>query len=349
MDERLTISLDAMGGDNAPQAIVQGMQIARTRLANVDFLLFGDQTKLEPLLDSNPRNACGSVEIRHTDQAVSGADKPSRVLRTGRTSSMWLAVDAVARDEANGIVSAGNTGAFMVASKFLLRMLPGIDRPALVQMVPTVRGRTVLLDLGANIDCDANNLVEFAVMGQAFARIALNVEQPTVGLLNMSANESDGDATVRTAASILRRGMPTGFRGCVEGHDILAGTVDVVVTNGFSGNIVLKTIEGTAKLHLHFLRAAVSASLMAPLGYLLARRSLRRVRQKTDPRNYNGGMFLGLNGIAVKSHGATDAVGYASAIGIAVKLASLGINERIKAEMARLKAPSPPQAASATA
>jgi len=341
MTERLTLSLDAMGGDNAPQAVIEGMQIARTRMANVDFILFGDQAKLEPLLDAQPRTAGGRVEIRHTDQVVSGDDQPSRILRKGRSSSMWLAVDAVARGEAHGVVSSGNTGAFMAASKFLLRMLPGIDRPALVQVMPTERGKTVLLDLGANIDCNANNLVEFAVMGQAFGRIALNVEQPTVGLLNITADEFEGDATVRAAAVILRKAMPATFQGCIEGHDIMAGTVDVVVTNGFSGNIVLKAIEGTTKLYPHFLRAAVSASWTASLGYLLARRGLLRVRQKADPRNYNGGMFLGLNGIAVKSHGSTDAVGYASAIGMAVRLASLGINERIKAEMELLKTASP--------
>lgn len=341
MNDRLTISLDAMGGDNAPEAVVEGMQIARARLTNVDFLLFGDQAQLDPLLDAHPGNARGRVEIRHTDQVVSGADKPSLILRSGRKSSMWLAVDAVARGEAHGVVSSGNTGAFMIASKFQLRMLPGIDRPALVQVIPTERGKTVLLDLGANIDCNANNLVEFAVMGQAFGRIALSVDQPSVGLLNLTADEAEGDPIVRAAASILRQAMPETFRGCIEGHDILAGTVDVVVTNGFSGNIVLKSIEGMTKLYPHFLRAAVSSSWMASLGYLLARRGLLRVRQKADPRNYNGGMFLGLNGIAVKSHGSTDAVGYASAIGIAAKLASLGVNERIKAEMALLKAPSP--------
>jgi len=343
---RLTISLDAMGGDNAPEAIVEGMQIARTQLDNVDFLLFGDRAKLEPLLADSPKKARGNVEIRHTDQVISGEDKPSRVLRTGRTSSMWLAVDAVARGEAAATVSAGNTGAFMVAAKFLLRMLPGIARPALVQIIPTERARTVLLDLGANIDCDANNLVEFAVMGQAFARIALNLEQPTVGLLNMTSDESAVDPTVRAAAAILRQAMPGSFHGCVEGNDILAGTVDVVVTNGYSGNIVLKTIEGMTKLYLRFLRSAVSASWMASVGYLLARRSLQRVRQETDPRKYNGGMFLGLNGIAVKSHGSTDAIGYASAIRIAAKLASLGINERISSEMANLKAASVSEPAS---
>ena len=347
MTGRVTISLDAMGGDNAPDVVVQGVQIARTRLPHVDFLLFGDQAKLAPLLDQAPElQAC--CQLRHTDQAVKGGDKPSQVLRQGRQTSMWLAVDAVARGEAAGVVSAGNTGALMAMSKYVLRMLPGIDRPAIAGFFPTERGESVMLDLGANVDCDANNLVEFAVMGEVFARIVLGIESPTVGLLNVGSEEMKGNDSVRTAASILRQGnLPLAFHGFVEGNDIAGGVVDVVVSDGFTGNIALKSAEGIAKLYTRFLRDAFSSSWLARLGYLMARSALVKVKLRTDPRRYNGAMFLGLNGIAVKSHGGTDAVGFANAIGVAVELVTHGFNDRIKQELERLKAveDSPAQAA----
>ncbi len=336
-----------MGGDNAPGVVVQGVQIARNRLPHVDFLLFGDQAKLTPLLDLAPElKAC--CQLRHTDQAVKGDDKPSQVLRQGRKTSMWLAVDAVARGEAAGVVSAGNTGAMMAVSKYVLRMLPGIDRPAIAGFFPTERGESVMLDLGANVDCDANNLVEFAVMGEVFARIVLGIERPTVGLLNVGSEEMKGNDSVRTAASILRQGnLPLTFYGFVEGNDIAGGAVDVVVSDGFTGNIALKSAEGLAKLYTRFLRDAFSSSWLARLGYLLARSALVKVKLRTDPRRYNGAMFLGLNGIAVKSHGGTDAVGFANAIGVAAELVTHGFNDRIKQELERLKAveDSPAQAA----
>ncbi|HXP95946.1 MAG TPA: phosphate acyltransferase PlsX [Telmatospirillum sp.] len=347
MTARVTISLDAMGGDNAPDMVVQGVQIAHTRLPHVDFLLFGDQAKLTPLLDLAPelKECC---QLRHTDKAVKCDDKPSQVLRQGRQTSMWLAVDAVARGEAAGVVSAGNTGALMAMSKYVLRMLPGIDRPAIAGFFPTERGESVMLDLGANVDCDANNLVEFAVMGEVFARIVLGIERPTVGLLNVGSEEMKGNDSVRTAAAILRQGnLPLTFYGFVEGNDIAGGAVDVVVSDGFTGNIALKSAEGLAKLYTRFLRDAFSSSWLARLGYLMARSALIKVKLRTDPRRYNGAMFLGLNGIAVKSHGGTDAVGFANAIGVAVELVTHGFNERIKQELERLKAveDSPAQAA----
>jgi len=334
---RMTISLDAMGGDKAPDVVIQGVQIAHTRLPHVDFLLFGDQAKLEPLLEQMPelKSVC---HIRHTDQFVSGDDKPSQVLRQGRQSSMWLAVDAVSKGEAAAVVSAGNTGALMAVSKFVLRMLPGIARPAIAGFFPTKRGETVMLDLGANVDCDARNLVEFAVMGEVFARIVLGIEQPTVGLLNVGSEELKGNDAVRAAAAALRESpLPIKFHGFVEGNDIAAGTVDVVVTDGFTGNIALKSAEGLAKLYTHFLREAFSSSWLARIGYLLARSALVKVKLRTDPRRYNGAMFLGLNGIAVKSHGGTDAIGFANAIGVAAELITHGFNERIKRELERLQ------------
>lgn len=281
----------------------------------------------------------GAYTIRHAPDAVSADAKPGQVLRTGRQSSMWLAADAVAKGEAAGVVSAGNTGALMAVSKFVLRTLPGIDRPAIAGFFPTERGESVMLDLGANVDCNANNLIEFAVMGEVFARALLNIEKPTVGLLNVGSEEMKGNDAVRQAAAVLKDGgLPIRFYGFVEGTDIGLGTVDVIVTDGFTGNIALKTAEGMAKLYSRFLKDAFKSSWLAKLGYLLAKPALHKVKMRTDPRRYNGAMFLGLNGIAVKSHGGTDAIGFANAIGVAVDLVTHGFNERIKQEFETLKA-----------
>ena len=348
MTARLTISLDAMGGDNAPDVVVDGVELAHTRMPHVDFLLFGDQARLDPLIDRHPhlRQVC---QVRHTDKAVKGDDKPSQVLRNGRQSSMWLAVDAVAQGQAAAIVSAGNTGALMAISKFVLRMLPGIDRPAIAGFFPTERGETVMLDLGANVDCSANNLVEFAIMGEVFARILLGIEEPSVGLLNVGSEDVKGNEAVRSAAAILREHhLALRFHGFVEGNDIAAGTVDVVVSDGFTGNIALKSAEGLAKLYTRFLREAFSSSFLARIGYLLAKPALVKVKMRTDPRRYNGALLLGLNGIAVKSHGGTDSVGFANAIGVAAELVTHSLNERIRGELAILKSENDPDAQAAT-
>jgi len=344
----VTIALDAMGGDNAPEVVIEGVRIAHERHPQVDFKLFGDKARLDALMAALPPPVRGVCELTHTDQIVKGQDKPSQVLRHGRQTSMWLAVDAVQRGVAAGVVSAGNTGALMAVSIFVLRMLPGIARPAIACFFPTERGETVVLDLGANVECDTDNLVQFAVLGEVFARTVLGIEQPIVGLLNVGSEELKGNDAVRGAAAILREGnLPIRFHGFVEGDDIPKGTVDVVVTDGFTGNIMLKTAEGTAKFYTRLLRDAFDNSLVARIGYLLARRSLLKVKLRTDPRRYNGAMFLGLNGIAVKSHGGTDAVGFANAIGVAVDLIAQGYNDRIKADLSRLHAPAvaTPQAA----
>ncbi|MGE5546533.1 MAG: phosphate acyltransferase PlsX [Solirubrobacterales bacterium] len=343
MSAPVTISIDAMGGDHAPDMVVEGVKLAHVRLPHVRYLLFGDAARIEPLLDRWPEIR-GVVTVHDTPEWVAMDAKPSQVLRTGRRSSMWLAVDAVAKGEAAGVVSAGNTGALMAVSKFVLRMLPGIDRPAIAGMFPTERGETVMLDLGANVDCNANNLVEFAVMGEVFARHVLGLERPTVGLLNVGSEEVKGNDAVKAAANALREsGLPIRFHGFVEGNDICAGTVDVVVADGFTGNIALKTAEGTVKLYSTFLKEAFKSSILAKFGFLLARQALTKVKVRTDPRRYNGAMFLGLNGIAVKSHGGTDAFGFANAIGVAVDLVAHGYNDRIRKEIERLKPVEAPQ------
>jgi phosphate acyltransferase len=332
----VTISIDAMGGDKAPAIVVDGVRMAHVRSPHVHFLLFGDSAQVQPLLDRYPELR-SVVTLRHTDESVSNDAKPGQVLRTGRRSSMWLAADAVAKGEAAGVVSAGNTGALMAVSKFVLRTLPGIDRPAIAGMFPTERGETVMLDLGANVDCDTNNLVQFAVMGEVFARTVLGLEQPSIGLLNVGSEELKGNDAVKGAANALREStLPIRFHGFVEGNDICAGTVDVVVTDGFTGNIALKTAEGTVKLYSTFLKEGFKSSLLAKIGYVFAKQALGKVKVRTDPRRYNGAMFLGLNGIAVKSHGGTDAFGFANAVGVAIDLVTHGFNDRIRKEFARL-------------
>ncbi|HEY9566786.1 MAG TPA: phosphate acyltransferase PlsX, partial [Thalassobaculum sp.] len=263
-------------------------------------------------------------------------EKPSAALRAGRGSSMRLAIDLVGTGEADCVVSAGNTGALMAMAKFVLRPVRGIDRPAIAGMFPTLRGESAMLDLGANIDCDATNLVQFAVMGQIFARTVLGLDRPVVGLLNVGSEEQKGHEAIREAATLLRgiKGMPFDFHGFVEGDDIPAGTVDVVVTDGFSGNVALKTAEGTARLIGQFLRDAFGSSLLSKVGYLLARPAIGQLRQRMDPRRYNGAVFLGLNGIAVKSHGGTDALGFANAIGVAADMARHGFLDTVKRELA---------------
>ncbi|MGH6959775.1 MAG: phosphate acyltransferase PlsX, partial [Dongiaceae bacterium] len=274
-----------------------------------------------------------------------GEDKPSVALRSGRGSSMRLACDAVRDGEAAGVVSAGNTGALMAIAKFVLKTLPGIDRPAIASYFPTIRGESVMLDLGANVECDANNLVQFAVMGNVFARTVLGVLEPTIGLLNVGSEELKGHEAVREANALLRNTpLPGRFHGFVEGDDIAKGTVDVFVTDGFTGNITIKTIEGTAKLYSEFLRHTLKTSMLSRLGYLLARPALNGLRVRLDPRRYNGAIFLGLNGIAVKSHGGTDALGFANAIGVAVDMVVHGAIDKIKEDFGRLTAPTLPDA-----
>jgi phosphate acyltransferase len=342
----VTIALDAMGGDRAPAMVLNGADIALERHPGVRFLLFGNEAQIAPLLARLPRLR-GAATLHHTDEVVLDDAKPSQALRSGRRTSMRMAIDAVADGRADGVVSAGNTGALMAIAKFVLKTLPGIDRPAIATMFPTRRGETVMLDLGANVECDADNLVQFALMGDVFARTVLGLVQPTVGLLNVGSEDLKGNDAVRGASARLRGGMtPIRFYGFVEGGDIAAGTVDVIVTDGFTGNVALKSMEGVAKLFGESLRASFRHSLSARIGYLFARGALKKLATRLDPRRYNGAMFLGLAGIAVKSHGSTDAFGFANAIGVAVDLKVNGFLQKIIDELGRLsKEPAPERSA----
>ncbi len=336
MSDGITIALDAMGGDGAPAIVLKGAEIALQRHPGVRYLLFGAEEEVRPLLTRLP-SLREAATLFHTSEIVAADARPSLALRTGRQSSMRLAIDAVAEGRADGVVSAGNTGALMAMAKFALKMLPGIDRPAIASFFPTQRGESVMLDLGANTECDAENLVQFALMGDVFARTVLGLVEPTVGLLNVGAEDLKGNDAVREASARLRLAMtPIRFYGFVEGDDIAAGTVDVVVTDGFTGNVAVKTAEGTAKLFSEFLDAAFRHSLLARFGYLFARGALRKLRMRSDPRRYNGAMFLGLDGIAVKSHGSTDAFGFANAIGVAIDMRVNGFLDKIRADLARL-------------
>jgi glycerol-3-phosphate acyltransferase PlsX len=296
--------------------VIPGAAIALSRHPDTEFLLFGDRATIEAQLARHPAMAAASRVI-HTDVAVSMQDKPSQALRRGRrTSSMWLAIDAVKKGDADVAVSAGNTGALMAMARFNLHTLPGIDRPAIAAVWPTLRGDCVVLDLGATIGGDARHLVALAVMGSAMASVLFNLERPTVGLLNIGVEEIKGHEEIREAAELLRAmNLPQlDYVGFVEGDGIGKGAADVIVTEGFSGNIALKAAEGTARQINDFLRAALSRTWRSRIGYLFAKRAFRELRDKLDPSKSNGGVLLGLNGVVVKSHGGTDAEGFAYAV-----------------------------------
>ena len=336
MSASLAISLDAMGGDNAPEMVVRGAELARVRFPSIRYRFFGDEKRIRPLLARLPALEAVS-DIRHTDIMVKNEDRPSQALRSGRGSSMRLAIDAVASGEYQAVVSAGNTGALMAMAKFVLKTLPGIDRPAIASILPTIHGECVMLDLGANVDCDASNLVQFAVMGNVFARTVLGIREPSVGILNVGVEELKGHDAVRMAAQILKdAALPGQFVGFVEGDGIAKGSADVVVTDGFTGNVALKTTEGTAKLYSQFLRQCFRSSILARIGYLLAKSALGALQARVDPRRYNGAIFMGLNGICVKSHGGTDAFGFASAIGVAVDMVANDAIDKMKHDFMQL-------------
>lgn len=326
--------------------VVGGANIARQRFPDVRFLFFGRSGEVAPLLDRMKSLKAVSTLIDAED-VVRGDERPSVALRSGRKSSMRLAINAVAEGAAAGVVSAGNTGALMAMAKFALKTIPGVDRPAIASYFPTMSGETVMLDLGANVQCDARNLVEFAVMGSAFARCVLGVVEPRYGLLNVGSEEIKGHEELQEASARLRNvSLPGTFVGFVEGDDITKGTVDVIVTDGFTGNVALKTAEGTAKLIAELIRRTFRSSLLARLGYLLARPAFFKLRKRIDPRRYNGAVFVGLNGVAVKSHGGTDALGFANAIGVAVDMARNGMIKILRDDFAALEASaSKPQAA----
>ena len=336
MPDKVRIALDAMGGDHGASVLLPGAEISLIRHPDTEYVMFGDEKVVGPVLDRHPRLKA-ATRLVHTDVAIRMDDKPSQALRRGRwKSSMWLALDAVKKGEADVAVSAGNTGALMAMSRFALHMMPGVERPAIAGVWPTLRGESIVLDVGASIGADEAHLINLAAMGSAMARVLFDIERPTVGLLNIGVEEVKGLEQVREAGRILRQTTFPEFvyHGFVEGDDIGNGTVDVVVTEGFAGNIALKSAEGTARQLVTYLRSAMNRRWTSKLGYLLARPAFHMLREKMDPRKSNGGVFLGLNGIVIKSHGGADAEGTASAIDLGYDMVRYELLAKIGQSMA---------------
>ena len=337
------IAIDAMGGDFGPAVTIAGAAVALERYPELTFLFYGKEAEVSPVLDKYASLKAVSSVV-HCDVAVSMDDKPSQALRQGRwKSSMWKSIEAVKAGEAEACISAGNTGALMAMSRFCLRTMARVERPAIAAVWPTLRGESVVLDVGATIGADAQQLVDFAVMGAAMARALFEIERPTVALLNVGVEEIKGQEEVKEAGRMLREcALSTlSYEGFVEGDDLGKGTVDVVVTEGFAGNIALKTAEGTAKQIAEYLRAAMSRTLLAKIGYFFAKGAFDHLREKMDPRKVNGGVFLGLNGVVVKSHGGTDAEGFAAAIAVGRDMARNGLLKKIEADIGAFHARHP--------
>ncbi len=332
------IAIDAMGGDEGVRVMVSGAALARRRHDQFRFLLVGDEARIKAALDQHPGMA-GASEILHCDDVVGGDERPTQALRRAKTTSMGLAINAVKTGECAAAVSGGNTGALMAMSKLALRTMPGIDRPALAALMPTLGDNDVImLDLGANTECDARNLVQFAIMGAAYSRIVTGLEAPRVRLLNIGTEETKGKTDLQDAAALLREatGLSLAFEGFVEADKINRGEVDVVVTDGFSGNIALKAIEGSARFVTDLLKSAFTSSLRSKIGFLVSRPATELLRHHLDPNNHNGGVFLGLNGVVVKSHGSANTQGVANAVEVTARLLEENLTERITADLAEL-------------
>lgn len=333
MQQPRTIALDGMGGDHGPAVVLGGAAISLERHPNLSFIVTGRQSEIEAELARLPQLA-KRTRVVATDIVIAMQDKPSQALRRGKGSSMWLALEAVQKGQAHAAVSAGNTGAMMAMAKLILRPMPGIERPAIAALWPTVSAECVVLDVGANIGATARQLGDFAMMGAAMARALFHIERPTVGLLNVGVEEIKGAEEVKQAHSWLKgAALPLTYKGFVEGNEIGQGVADVVVVEGFAGNIALKTAEGTARQVGQYLKDAMTRTTMSKLGAFLARGGFRVLKHKMDPRRVNGGTFLGLNGIAIKSHGGTDALGFASAVDLAYEMADSGLVERLAADL----------------
>ena len=336
MTKSIHLSLDAMGGDYAPEIVVEGAAQSKIRYPELKFSFFGNENKILPLINS--LEILKNSNIVHTNDYIDSNEKPSVAVRKGKNSSMGMAIQLVKSGEADAVVSAGNTGALMAMSKIFLRPMDGITRPAIAAYFPTITGESCMLDLGANIECDAKNLVQFAFMGQAFANIVMGIKDPSISLLNVGEEEQKGLDYIREASKILTSlKEQINYRGFIEGDKISQGLSDVIISDGFSGNVSLKTAEGTALLVTSYLKKALSSSLSSKIGYLFAKKAISNFRLQMDPRKYNGAVFLGLNGIAVKSHGGTDAFGFANAIGVAVDMVRYNFILNLKDKFSKIE------------
>lgn len=338
MSDQFTIAVDAMGGDEGLAVMLAGVAQARLRDPALRFVLVGDEAAIAAGLKRHADLHAAS-EVLHAPEVIGGSDKPSQALRRAKRTSMGIAVDLVKTGRAGAAVSAGNTGALMAMAKLSLRTLPGIDRPALAAPLPTLGANdVVMLDLGANTECDARNLVQFAVMGAAYARIVFDLDSPRVALLNIGSEDQKGTDEIREAAGLLRDArLPLRFEGFVEGDKLARGDHDVIVCDGFAGNIALKTAEGTARFVADLLRRAFTSSVRSKFGFLVSRPATKLLREHLDPNNHNGAVFLGLNGIVVKSHGGANAIGVATAIGNAARLVKADLMRRIADDLGRFQ------------
>jgi len=333
------IAIDAMGGDGGLATMLAGVALAFERSPDMSFILVGDESQIATALGAYPGIA-GVSSIIHAPEVIDGSEKAGQALRRAKVTSMGLAVDAVKRGEASAAVSAGNTGALMGMAKLALRTMPGIDRPALAARLPSLGTHDlVMLDLGANTECDVRNLVEFAVMGAAYSRTVLGIERPRTALLNIGSEDQKGTDTIRDAAAALRASdhLHLDFTGFIEGDKISRGEADVVVCDGFSGNIALKTMEGTARFVTDLLRRAFTSSIRSKFGFLISRPATELLKHHLDPDNHNGAVFLGLNGVVVKSHGSASPKGVANAIDVSAKLVANGITQRISDDLALVR------------
>ena len=333
--KEITIAIDAMGGDRGTTSIIKGAFLASKKMSKIKFIFFGKKEKITPLLKKN--KILDISEIVNTQQAISNNTKPTDALRKYRKSSMFRAVESVKSGISNAVVSSGNTGALMVISTVLLKTIKGINRPAIASIFPSNKSETVMLDLGANIECDIKNILDFAIMGKVFSKTVLGIQNPKIGLLNVGSEILKGNQIVQTSAKRLAKEKNIHFYGFVEGNDIPKGVVDVIVTDGFTGNIALKTAEGTSELYTNFLRNSFKDNLYSKFAYIISLPVLKSLWDKVNPNKYNGAMLLGLNGIVVKSHGSSDEVGFANALSVAYDLCINNFNKKIIEDIKNFK------------
>ncbi|GGF53005.1 phosphate acyltransferase [Paracoccus acridae] len=341
----VVISVDAMGGDRGPAAVVAGMAESAAVNPDIRFIVHGDEAELRRLVGRR-KVLAGRCDIRHAGGVVTMEDKPSQIVRKGDGTSMWSAIESVKTGEAGAAVSCGNTGALMALSMLRLRKLPGVNRPAIACLWPSTnpQGFNIMLDVGADIRADAPDLLQYALMGASYARNGLGLDRPRVGLLNVGTEEHKGRAELKQAQDLILAAAEAGrfdYVGFVEGGDLPSSRADVIVTDGFTGNIALKTGEGTAKLVGTLLKDAFANSIMSKFAAVLAMTSLKRLQKRIDPRRVNGGIFLGLNGTVIKSHGSADATGVSAAIKLAFTLARSGFQDRLAARVAQAAASAP--------
>lgn len=324
---RACLAVDAMGGDNAPEVIINGLFTFHQRCPQSSFIVCGNEQIIAPLLKAFP-SLEAVCDLVHTDEMVKADTKPSQALRSMMRSSMRMTLEAVAEKRAHGAVSAGNTGAYMALSKMILKTLGGIDRPAIASQIPTAKGESVMLDLGGTLEASSRNLIEYALMGEVFAKKVLGISHPSIGLLNVGKEETKGNDTLQQAFLTLKDSS-LNFYGFIEGDDISLGTVSVIVTDGFTGNVALKTGEGVTKFCFSSFKKCLSSSLRGQLAGWLAAPFFKELKDHFDPRSYNGAIWLGLNGVAVKSHGGTDALGFAHALEMAYDMVIHNVTDSI--------------------